>query len=342
MKTKKFPTLNFRKRSTRLLFIGTAFSGGGAEYVSRQMHLSFPDDPFLLFCENDRSLLANKRARVLPALRGHSWVTKLFNNLWRLGGSQIAKLMVRPTATISHLEGPNFINIVTLAGGRRIIFVHNVASRNYAQQKVSNWIKRWLIRMLYPHADKIFAVSTEVKTDLINRFGIDRKTISVLPNPINPRQVYKQSVLPVNELSISLQLPYVVCVASLTTQKNHEFLLNVFKFYKKQYDVGHLFLVGEGALSSKLMKHCDEIGLTYGGPNVRMGNLPDVVFCGFVSNPYPIIRNSKCLVLTSRWEGQPIVILEALSLGVPFLTTNSTPFLLENFARIHWLPKTTY
>ena len=42
---------------------------------------------------------------------------------------------------------------------------------------------------------------------------------------------------------------------------------------------------------------------------------------GQLDNPYPIIKKSKILIMTSRWEGLPMVALEALSLGTPIIAT---------------------
>src|SRR5690606_9108720 len=44
-----------------------------------------------------------------------------------------------------------------------------------------------------------------------------------------------------------------------------------------------------------------------------------VQFCGFLANPYPLIRHARLLVLSSRHEGLPSVLIEALALGTPVL-----------------------
>jgi glycosyltransferase involved in cell wall biosynthesis len=318
------------RNSHRLLFLSAAFSGGGAEYVSQQMHDAFPNEPFILFSNDDESSLPSPQVKIIPSIERSIWGKRFLNNCFRLLYVQLFKIRLGPSITISHLEGPNFINLLTLGGGRRIIFVHNVVSRNYKNKTRTNTIKLFLVKLLYRNSDRIVAVSTQVQRDLIENFSIHEKRVLVLPNPINIDQIRAASEAYDYPWKSIQKGNYAVCVASLTEQKNHHLLLNIFANYKKRYHTGHLFLIGDGPYHGPLVKHCDLIGLTSGPLDPGCAFLPDVVFCGFVFNPYPLIKNASALVLTSFWEGQPIVVLEALALGIPFLTTNSTPFFFEN------------
>ena len=61
----------------------------------------------------------------------------------------------------------------------------------------------------------------------------------------------------------------------------------------------------------------------------NMGLKDFVVFGGFSDNPYPYIKNAKALVLTSDFEGLPTVLIEAIALGTPIITTNCSGGVLE-------------
>ena len=84
-----------------------------------------------------------------------------------------------------------------------------------------------------------------------------------------------------------------------------------------------LLLLGDGALRASLCRICSKLDLSV----FEVGNdLPtgseQVYLLGFEENPYPLIKHAKLLLMTSRWEGLPIALLEAMCLGVPAVVSN--------------------
>ncbi|HOL13816.1 MAG TPA: glycosyltransferase, partial [Bacillota bacterium] len=72
-----------------------------------------------------------------------------------------------------------------------------------------------------------------------------------------------------------------------------------------------LVILGEGPERGKLEHLVEELGLK-----------DDVSMPGFVENPYKYMRKSAVFVLSSRWEGLPTVLVEALALGIPVVSTD--------------------
>ena len=70
-------------------------------------------------------------------------------------------------------------------------------------------------------------------------------------------------------------------------------------------------MIGEGELRSSIEKKIKEYDLS-----------DRIELLGFVNNPYPIIRESKVMIMPSRWEGFGLVAVEALSLGIPVICSN--------------------
>ena len=107
------------------LVLSTALVGGGAEAVARLMVEQLNGSTCVLF-ENDASVVVpGHEIRVISRWRARGPLIILLVNMWRVLVVQAVKLQVRPAVTISHLEGPNFANILTFFGGRRVLFVHN-------------------------------------------------------------------------------------------------------------------------------------------------------------------------------------------------------------------------
>lgn len=104
---------------------------------------------------------------------------------------------------------------------------------------------------------------------------------------------------------------YMISVSSLTHRKRVERLIYSFKKISEAHAELKLLILGEGELKSNLCSIVEECGLK-----------DKVVFYGFCSNPYPLISKAKMLMLTSDSEGLPTVIIEALSLGVPVISTD--------------------
>jgi len=112
------------------------------------------------------------------------------------------------------------------------------------------------------------------------------------------------------ELEIPADAVVVVCVAELTNVKNHVFLLDAWRLLVIEYDNIHLLLVGMGKDEEKLKFR------------VKDETIPRVHFLGFRSDISNILTDSDIAVLTSRREGLPKSIMEAMAVGKPVVATN--------------------
>jgi CDP-glycerol glycerophosphotransferase (TagB/SpsB family)/glycosyltransferase involved in cell wall biosynthesis len=101
-----------------------------------------------------------------------------------------------------------------------------------------------------------------------------------------------------------------VSVGRLSPEKNHARLIRAFAQVHHQHPACRLVILGGGLLEVELTELVDRLGLR-----------DDVVVAGQVDNPYSIMADADCFVLSSDYEGQPMVILEARTLGLPVVTT---------------------
>lgn len=115
---------------------------------------------------------------------------------------------------------------------------------------------------------------------------------------------------------------YIISVGSLTENKNHKLLINVFKILKDKYKVSEkLLIAGEGKERENLEKQIRELNL---------GN--DVLLLEQKENPYKYIKNSELYILPSKAEGLPLTLLEAMRLRkmVICIKNNGTNEVLED------------
>lgn len=102
-----------------------------------------------------------------------------------------------------------------------------------------------------------------------------------------------------------------VNVARLSPEKNHESLIRAFKDVVLEDSKSKLYILGDGPLFRHLERLIKELKLE-----------AHVFLLGFIKNPFMFISECDCFVLTSNYEGQGMVILEAQTLGKPVIGTN--------------------
>jgi glycosyltransferase involved in cell wall biosynthesis len=310
-----------------VLVLSTALSGGGAETVARLMVERLERSACVLF-ENDANIsVPGTKIRVAMIESRGNFLVTLGVNVWRLFVIQWAKLKLRPVVTISHLEGPNIANVLTPFGGRKILFVHNQVNRSYQEDVGTNKIKLKLVRAMYHRADKVVGVSKEICEELVKSFNVDPDKVLFIQNPVSRSAIREGSNKTYGDFRDRfLEGDYLINVASLTAQKNQEFLLRVFQKLVREnerYSDLKLILLGDGDQRMALRGLCGKLELSVFDPNIcSLNRDAQVCFLGFQSNPYPLIRRARLFVMTSLWEGLPIALLESMSLGVPGVLAN--------------------
>jgi glycosyltransferase involved in cell wall biosynthesis len=106
--------------------------------------------------------------------------------------------------------------------------------------------------------------------------------------------------------------PVFIAVGSLTEQKGFSTLLESFFLVNKQI-ISRLIILGEGPLRQELEARALELGIH-----------KKVDFHGFIENPFSLMASSDVFVLSSKWEGLPNVLIQAVSLGMRIVATDCT------------------
>lgn len=164
-----------------------------------------------------------------------------------------------------------------------------------------------LARWLYPRG-KVVAVSAGVADSLAEYTGLERSSITVINNPVLTDQFWLAGKEPLPE---GVDRPYLLAMGRLTAQKNFPLLLEAFQRFRQVKPGYRLLILGEGPDRAELEVRARELGVA-----------ADVELLGFIDNPFPYLREASAFVLSSDWEGLPTVLIEALALNVPVVSTD--------------------
>lgn len=215
----------------------------------------------------------------------------------------------KPDVIITGGDFPNLICILAtrLMKNRPRVIISKHNYRNVETKNLGWWAKfdLKLQKFLYPKADKIIAVSKGIERYLINELNIEPNKIAQICNPIDIDVIIKKG-----EQSINYTLPkdYVVFVGRLGKVKNLSLLLKAFNHVDDENL--YLVIVGDGPEREPLERLAKSL------PCCKK-----VVFIGSVSNPMPIIKEAKSLILCSFSEAYPTILLEAMAFNVPIVAT---------------------
>jgi glycosyltransferase involved in cell wall biosynthesis len=192
-----------------------------------------------------------------------------------------------------------------------------VTERNdllFATQSNQNFKEKFrpfVVRFLYPYAEKVVAISKGVADDIATIAQGRLKLISIINNPIDGEYIQQKAQVTVEHPWLTRkEVPVVLAVGRLVKQKDYVTLLNAFAAVKNRMPV-RLIILGEGEERADLENLLAKLGIS-----------KDVSMPGFVENPFAYLSRADVFVLSSRWEGFPNVLTEALACGAPVVSTD--------------------
>ena len=195
---------------------------------------------------------------------------------------------------------------------RIVVSEHNTLSQAIKRtSKIRKYSIPLLIRYFYPWADGIVAVSQGVAEDLSRSTGIPLNRIHTIYNSVLSPQLLEKAKAPLEHPWFSPREPPIILgVGKLEAQKDFPTLIRAFASVR-QVQPARLMILGWGPDRPKLEALIQELNLEQ-----------DVSLAGYVENPYCYMAAAKVFVLSSAWEGLPTVLIEAMGVGTPVVSTD--------------------
>lgn len=214
------------------------------------------------------------------------------------------KFKYKINVAISYMEAFNYVNILSYQGERNIVSVRTVlserADEHYPLYK-SKWVKRF-----YNMARNVVVVGEYARKDLIENCGVKNRKIYRIPNAftylegdvLNEKWVYGSKV--------------IISVGRLEKVKQQERLIRAFSYVTCRDKEAELIILGEGPQRTYLESLCKKLAI-----------VDKVHLVGFKQNVGYYLKNSKIFAMTSKTEGFPNSMIEAMSFGLPVVSIDS-------------------
>lgn len=222
----------------------------------------------------------------------------------------------RPDAMASVLDHANIAALWArrIAGyPRRLVVVeqNNLSSAaGHGKSRLDRSMPR-LARRFYPWADCVAGVSAGVVEDLADLVPtVPRERMRVIFNPIVSDELLEKAREPIDHPWFEDGQPVFVAAGRLRPQKDFPMLLRAFRGVVSERRA-RLIILGEGPDRGDLEALVAELGI---GESVELH--------GYTDNPYAYFARAAAFVLSSRWEGLPTVLIEALACGAPIVATD--------------------
>jgi len=207
---------------------------------------------------------------------------------------------IEPDAVLSFLTQTNILTVLATRG----LKTHTVISeRNDPRLQRHRPRVEFLRKFVYRRADVVTANSRGALTAL--EAFVPQEKLAFLPNPL---------AMPASIEAMRLDAPTIITVGRLVEQKGLDVLLAAWAKAAPKLPGWRLAMVGDGPLRGELETLARTLGV---------GDSVD--WYGHLSDPFPLVRAAKFFVLTSRYEGTPNALLEAMACGLPGIVSDASP-----------------
>ncbi len=292
-------------KNPSVLFVINSLVAGGAEHVLKEvaeglLHrnyevhvLTLQDHPD--FYKLDPGIVRHR----LGVMHRAPVLLRAFALISRILTLRRAIEAIAPDCVVSFMDRVN-VFVIPAAGKRPVI----ISERNNPAMGTSGFEVRLLRRILYHRADRVVSVSQGVSDSL---HWVPESLKTVIYNPL--KQASSGLSMP---FAPSSDRKYLTAIGRLSHQKGFDTLLEAFSAVANRLPEWDLVIYGEGYLRERLTA------------TIREYHLQDRVFLPGLAPTDQALKLADCFILSSRFEGFPNVLIEAMQAGLPIVATDCT------------------
>lgn len=187
----------------------------------------------------------------------------------------------------------------------------NIKKIYWVHGSIEDFLNTWRenrFRQYFSDATEIVSISNKTEKSILDLYPNQKDKIVRIYNGYKFSEIIEKS-----EEGISENIPEksICSIGRIEKEKGSDRTLELLKILHEKGYKYHMYFIGSGKLEKSLKVKVKECGLT-----------EYVHFLGYQHNPYKYLKYMKCLVSMSKQEGFPGVYVEALSLNVPFVSTD--------------------
>lgn len=299
----------------RVAIVIDSLAGGGAEKVM----LTLAEE---MSKQSHHVTILSLSNRIEHELPSNIHVESLFNHkatkvdrLWRVKKSvekleawfkQQSAMFGEFNLVLSNLDRSN--NLLAQSAIENVHYViHSSIDAELSHQKKWNLFARFYLKKSKRRLSgkSLVCVSKGIEDEIFHGDVSNNNTLRTIYNPINFSEIQKKAEIEIKDIP---EEPYIIHVGRFARVKRHDVLFSAFSRVPRPYK---LVLLCNKTKKARLVAE-------------RFGIADRLVLPGFQKNPYNWIKHAKALVLSSDYEGLPTVLIEALALRVPVVSTDCT------------------
>jgi glycosyltransferase involved in cell wall biosynthesis len=308
--------MKMRSAPRSIVFVINSLTAGGAEHALVDL-LARLEDHLREYTVHLVLLDVEEELHDMPPWAQKHVLNANFDFFWSTVSLVRLLKELAPTVTLSFLNRSNCANVIS---SKILKYPCIISERTHPTSRFGAGLRavvtKAIMRLTYPRADQVIAVSEGVRDDLMANFGVHGAKIRVIYNPIDTDRICEKAL---EAPKARVPQPYIVSAGRLVPSKNFPLLI---ESYRSSGIEENLVILGEGEERRELEGLVTSLGL-----NGR------VILPGHMQNPYPIIVAARLFVSSSNLEGFPNALIEAMALGCPVVATDCDTGPLEILSR---------
>lgn len=312
---------------TRVMILTPDFGYGGAERsvaaISRALAVHYQVHVVVFNKKINQVYAIGGSLHSLDVEGGVSMVQKAISFLQRLRRVKNLKKQLGIHICLSFLEGADYINILTKGKSKAIINIRGSKRHDANITGALGWLrKKILIPILYNRADAITVVSEGLKDELKTFFAIKKsKPFITIPNFCDQTELLTLAEENLIQEDSLLSYPTMVTVGRIAYEKGYDLFARAFSRLIKLVPNAKWIIIGSGSFQDDLKLILESEQLTFSDEG-EFNLQSNVWFTGYQQNPYKWVFRCSAFVLSSRTEGFPNALLEAMALGKPVVAAD--------------------